>query len=175
MEKETHRTAGGDPREKAADVAKTAREQSRAVLGVARRSGYGLMDEQKGAFARYASDWAKAMHTAADSLNKEGNATAGDYAHWAADNLDRFSEKLASSSTEEMTRKVTDFARERPALFMGGAILAGIALSQLFKTSREPARHYPEPEGVETGAGKIYPRPEAEYGELETRKPGSPH
>ncbi|WP_303908451.1 hypothetical protein [Thiohalomonas denitrificans] len=182
MEK-THegKTAGESPRAAAEDVAEVAREQSRAVLDQARRSGFGIVDEQRRVFARYAEHWASAMHSAASHLEKEGDTSSSQYAHWAGDGLERFSHNLTSGDSQELIDRTTDFARTRPAVFMGGAVLAGIALSQMLKLSRPSAAERSAeataspPGEVQTEAGEIYPRAEAEYGELESRKPGAPH
>ncbi len=36
---------------------------------------------------------------------------------------------------DDFIKQANDFARNRPSLFMGSAVLAGIALAQLFKSS----------------------------------------
>ncbi|SCZ66646.1 hypothetical protein [Thiohalomonas denitrificans] len=175
------KTTGESPRAAAEEVAEVAREQSRAVLEQARRSGFGIVDEQRRVFARYAEHWASAMHSAASHLEREGDESSSHYAHWAGDGLERLSRNLSSGDSQELIDRTTDFARARPAIFMGGAVLAGIALSQVFKSARpsggerSSAVTASPPHGVQTGAGESYPRAEAEYGELETRKPGAPH
>ncbi len=144
------------------------------------------MDEQRRVFASYANRWASAMHSAASHLEKEGDASSSQYADWAGDGLDRFSKSVSSGSTDDFIKQANDFARNRPSLFMGSAVLAGIALAQLFKSSA-PEEELPSgsrsltpssrsgPTGVKVGESETYPRAEAEYGELETRKPGAPH
>ena len=178
MKGETQQGAPKTGRGAASEVREAAQEQSREFLGQAKESGRTLIEDQKGVLADHAGHWAAAMHAAAENLERDGEHTASRYADRASDGLQRLSRTLAEQSPDEFMHRTRDFARRQPALFVGGAILAGIAVSQLFR----PATAGGPSEGAEVETLPMEPAEpitepppiaEAEYGALESRKPGS--
>lgn len=181
----------GSAGEATREAAEQARQQSREIIGQARETGRSLFDRQKVDAVRRASHLARALHDTAHRLRDEGEPEVGNYADWAADGLERISSRIEHSDFDRMSHAFNDFVRRQPALFLGGAILAGIALSRVLASSGE--RRHGELSGSETrpsessGVGAeselepptmtesgLHARPEAEYGELESRKPGAP-
>ena len=49
--------------------------------------------------------------------------------------LEKATEALRSQRIEDVARSIGQFARERPVAFLGGAMLAGFALSRFLKSS----------------------------------------
>jgi hypothetical protein len=82
------------------------------------------------------SNIAAAMHRAADDIEAQ-LPTAAHYAHEAAASLEKATEALRSQRIEDMARSVGEFARQRPVAFLGGAMLAGFALSRFLKSSAD--------------------------------------
>lgn len=169
-------------RAEAEKTAEQLREQSSELGQQARQHGARLLQDQKRAAAGQMTAFARALHRAGDELDQEGYTGAGQYAHWSADRLDRFAHTLDEQEPRSILHRAEQFAREQPAIFIGGAVAAGLALAWALKPpgasaqAREPTgRTEPaEPPRHTSGEAHLTPRAEAEYGELATRKPGSP-
>lgn len=197
-------TDGSNPQERArAEAEKTAeqmRQQSSELAQQARQRGTRILQEQKHAAAGQINAFARALHRAGEELDQEGHSGAGQYAHWSADRLDHFAHTLDEQEPRSLFHRAEQFAREQPAMFIGGAMAAGIALAWALKppgtgvsaskltsghetggvtgghATEELSGRYAGGEAPRRTSGEAHltPRAEAEYGELETRKPGSP-
>lgn len=172
-------------REEAKRTAEQMRRQSSEFAEQARERGKRIIDEQKHAAAGQMTAFARALHRAADELDREGHASAGQYAHWSADKLDSFAHGLDEQESRSLFHWAEQFAREQPVMFIGGAVAAGLALAWALKPPgtgvsaekvKEATGRLGESEAPRRTSGEAHltPRAEAEYGELETRKPGSP-
>lgn len=150
-------------------VAQEARTQSEALLSQASERSRGFLESQKEQTATHFESIAKALHRTADQLDSEGETLMGHYAGQTAATLDRMAGDLKRNDVSSVLGKVENYAREQPALFVGGALAAGILLSRFIRSSGSAAmeERYAETHGY-------HARAQAEYGELETRKPGSP-
>ncbi|MEU2383720.1 hypothetical protein ABZ606_03545 [Streptomyces sp. NPDC012461] len=155
----------GQAKQAAGQVAGTAAEQARTVAGEARRqAGSAVRDlrgravEEADGQARRAAgtlrQWAGdlsdlADHARHDSAARGLAAEAADRSHRAADYLER-------QGVEGLVADLQGFARRRPGAFLGGALLAGLAVGRLAKASgsasRASAQSGPEPGPVGTGA-----------------------
>jgi ElaB/YqjD/DUF883 family membrane-anchored ribosome-binding protein len=93
-----------------------------------------MADEQKARGAERIGNIAQAVHMAADEIAKEV-PLAANYVHSAADKLGNASRTLRDSSVDDLLRMTTDFAEERPYVFLGGAVAAGFMLMRLLRSS----------------------------------------
>lgn len=141
---ETSATAG-QARQAAGQVAGTAAEQARTVVGEARQQAGTViedlrgraMDEADGQARRAAGtlrQWADdfsglAARAEHDSPARSLAARAGDKGQRAADYLER-------QGVEGIAADLQDFARRRPGVFLGGALLAGLAVGRLAKVTQ---------------------------------------
>ncbi len=75
------------------------------------------------------------MHTG-EQLRQSGQGVFGGYAETLADRVDNVAGYLRENDIDELTAQVEDFARKQPALFIGGAFIAGIALARFLKSSK---------------------------------------
>jgi hypothetical protein len=189
-----------DPRERGREEAERTAEQMRRqgseLTQQARERGGKIVEEQKHAAAGQLSAFARALHRAGDELGQDGHSSASQYAHWSAERLDNVAHNLDQQEPRALFERAERFAREQPAMFIGGAVAAGLALAWALKppgTGISPERMGGEHEGPgehgghehheqthghtqtrDTVEARLAARAEAEYGELETRKPGSP-
>lgn len=169
-------------RAEAEKTAEQMRQQSSELAQQARQRGTRLVEEQKHAAAGQLTAFARALHKAGDELDQEGHSGAGQYAHWSADRLDRFAHTLDEQEPGSLFHRAEQFARDQPAMFIGGAVAAGIALAWALKppgtgvSARELTGGHELGDAPRRTSGEAHltPRAEAEYGELATRKPGSP-
>jgi ABC-type transporter Mla subunit MlaD len=75
---------------------------------------------------------ARTVQGAADTLDAEAPQIA-DFARETAQTIERLSNDLRERSLGEIAASVSNFAREEPVAFFGGAVLAGFVLARLTK------------------------------------------
>jgi len=95
-------------------------------------------ERQKSLGAEQLGGVARAVHSAAREFESEMPGVAQSV-HNAAAKLEDASSSLREQSPEDIVGAIGRFARNQPAAFFGGAILAGFALSRFLKSSA--ARH----------------------------------
>ncbi|MFJ4618381.1 hypothetical protein [Streptomyces sp. NPDC088812] len=133
----------------ATQVAGTAAEQARTVVGEARQqAGTAIddlrsraMDEAEGQTRRAADalrQWAKDLSGLAD--NAEDDSPARSLAAQAAAKGQRAADYLEEQGLEGLVADVQRFARRRPGTFLGGALLAGLAVGRLAKAAGSASR-----------------------------------
>ncbi|MET9395339.1 hypothetical protein ABZY20_33825 [Streptomyces sp. NPDC006624] len=140
---ETSATAG-QARQAAGQVKSTAVQEAKAVAGEARQqAGSALeelrsraMEEAEGQTRRAAEvlrQWAQDMAGLADNAPEDSPARSlvtqvADRGHRAADYVDK-------QGVEGIVSELQSFARRRPGVFLGGALLAGLAVGRLGKAA----------------------------------------
>lgn len=83
---------------------------------------------------------ADALHQAAHRLDEGGSGLAARYAERAADEVDRFADRLKDASVQDMLHEAERFARRRPEVFVGLAAAAGFLAVRFLKSSGPRAR-----------------------------------
>jgi len=81
----------------------------------------------------------------ADALRQTGDKLRGDnaggavegYISSAANQVDRFSSYVRSTSVRDMVNNVERFARRQPTLFVGGAFMLGLIGARFLKSSAD--------------------------------------
>ncbi len=63
------------------------------------------------------------------------NETLASWVNAASDQLRHMADRLRDRPAAELAEDLTQFARERPALFLGGAFLLGLGVARLLKSS----------------------------------------
>ncbi|MFF5160086.1 hypothetical protein ACFY3N_28350 [Streptomyces sp. NPDC000348] len=144
---ETSATAG-QARQAAGQVAGTAAEQARTVVGEARQQAGTVIEDLRGraideadgqtkraagTLRQWANDFSDlAARAEGDSPARSLAARAGDKGQRAADYLER-------QGVEGLVADLQGFARRRPGAFLGGALLAGLAVGRLAKVTKTAA------------------------------------
>ena len=130
------------------------RQQVRQIAQETQRTASDLVGQVQGQVTTRLTDQKKvaseALHQVADVVKQAGESfreqerqTFGQYADTAADALNDFSEYLQKSDLQTLTRDVESVARQRPALFVGGALVLGLfsgAVPPQFGKWRRPPR-----------------------------------
>ncbi|MDO0924322.1 hypothetical protein QQY24_02435 [Streptomyces sp. TG1A-8] len=156
-------TTAGQAKQAANQVAGTAAEQARTVVGEARQQAGTVIDELRGRVmdeaegqARRASgalrQWSQDMTDLAD--NAPGDSSARNLAAQAADRGHRAADYLERQGVDGVVSDIRDFARRRPGAFLGGALLAGVAVGRLAKAAGR-AKQSSEPERRTAGGGRF--------------------
>lgn len=97
-------------------------------------------EAQKGtqAGAKTLGDFANAVRRAGDELSQSDQSPASRLVKQAADGLESLSRNLADKEPGDLLNAVRDFGRRNPAAFIGGAVLAGLALGRFARAAEKP-------------------------------------
>jgi hypothetical protein len=106
-----------------AEAAETAKVHARRIA-----------HRQKDAGADRLRDVAGAVHGAARTL-EAGMPQVASYVYGAAAQLEDAAKTLRHQSVDDLIEGIGGFARAQPAIFFGGAMLAGFALTRFLKSS----------------------------------------
>jgi hypothetical protein len=105
-----------------------------SLLGGVKQRVTSRLDEQKNRAADGLGGIADVIKNAGNELGIE-NETIASYVDAASDQMRRFADQIREKGVTEMMDDVNQFARRRPALFIGGAFLVGIGLARFLKSS----------------------------------------
>ena len=78
-----------------------------------------------------------AIRTLGRQLREQGQAPVAQYADQAAGQVERASAYLRGKDLERLIGDVEQFARQRPAVFVGGAVALGLVASRFLKSSTQ--------------------------------------
>ena len=98
-------------------------------------------ESAKQGLAAQVGESAAALDAAAEKFGEQ--SVQGDLFRGAARGLDALSQALQGNSMSGLASDITDFGRRNPAVFLGGAALAGFALARFAQASA--ADPTPEP------------------------------
>ena len=131
-------------KEQAASVASTAGEQVRAVAGDAKHQARQLVDNGRQQLRDQAGEQTKraasSLRDLGDQLQKmvsgQGPAEgpAADLARQAAQSVQQFADSLENRRPEDLLHEVKRFARQRPGVFVLGALGAGFVAGRVLRT-----------------------------------------
>jgi ABC-type transporter Mla subunit MlaD len=97
-----------------------------------------IAHQQKDVGADKLGEVAGAVHGAARTL-ESGMPQVANYVHEAASQLEDVAKTLRHRSVDDLIEEIGSFARAQPAIFFGGAMLAGFALTRFLKSSGQRA------------------------------------
>ncbi len=106
------------------------------LLGDIKQNVTSRVDEQKNRAADGLGGIANVFRSASNELRNE-NEVVAQYVDMASDQLRRFADQIRQKGVSDMLDDVHNFARRRPALFIGGAFLVGLGIARLLKSSAE--------------------------------------
>jgi hypothetical protein len=95
-----------------------------------------IAQQQKQAGADQIEQMAKAVHGAADQLAPQMPDAAG-FVHAAASHLERGAGALRERSVSDLLAGFNELGRREPLTLLGGALLAGFAISRFLKSSAD--------------------------------------
>ena len=106
------------------------------IIGGIKQNVTSRVDEQKNRAADGLGGIANVIRHSANELRTENEALAS-YVDQASDQLRRFADQIRQKGVADMLDDVHAFARRRPAVFIGGAFLVGLAVARFLKSSAE--------------------------------------
>jgi hypothetical protein len=111
--------------------------QDETVSQFKEQVGEAVAESQEVAVSGF-SDLAAAAKQAADDLEQREQPQIANIIRGIASGLDEISRSVARRNLGEMVSDVQRFARDRPMLFVGGAVIAGLAISRFAKSAAAP-------------------------------------
>jgi hypothetical protein len=127
--------------DKAGQVAEQAKDALGDTVSKVRDQAISQVDAQKSRATDTVNSVAQAVHQTAEQLRQQDQGAIAGYADKAADQIERFSTYLNNRDFNDMAIEVQRFARRQPAIFLGGALLAGMLAARFLKSSA------PQPQG----------------------------
>lgn len=163
------------PAEKAADEAKSLRDDARAkaaeMRDTASRAARDTANEAKAGVAKEISNMGSALRRASEEL-RDGSPQERTFGYMASTLAD-LSDTVRDKDLGEMVDDLSRFARRNPVAFLGGAALLGFAGVRMAKAS---ARRDNTPENWEsTYPDHIATEPKAGRSAAEARSAAAPH
>lgn len=128
----------------ASKAAETLKREGADLLDTAKQRAEGMAQEGVQAGAEQARGIARAIHRAAEELDKDSPAL-GRTVHEAAGAVENMARALRERGPGDLLRSAEDFARRQPLAFFSAAALAGFALTRFARAS---AAHHHDEHGV---------------------------
>jgi hypothetical protein len=126
-------------------IREQAGEQVSALTGALRDRGQSLLAEQKSLASAELAHLGAAVRSAADRLHNQRSEMLAKYVDTAAHGLDGVARYVEEVDLNDLGREIGRVARQRPALVVGGAFLAGLAIARFIKAGQavqgEPQQH----------------------------------
>jgi hypothetical protein len=116
-------------------AAESAKEQVSQYAAEAKEQVSRYADDQKQAVTQHLDDFAKAVREASDTLSKNDQTMASQVVRQAASGLESLSRSVSGANLQDLVNSVRDFGRANPIAFIGGAMLAGLALGRFARAS----------------------------------------
>lgn len=96
-------------------------------------------EQGKGRVEETLADVAGATESAADDLEQRGEAQLANLARQAASQFTSLADSLQNRNADELLGDAQRLAQTNPAMFLGGSVGVGFALSRLFRSGGEGA------------------------------------
>ena len=120
-------------------VAQQARQQANQLANRGSEQAKSQLATQKDQAVERLSPIKSALQESAHQLRNQGQDSVAQYADRAAEQVERFSGYLRENDADQLLEEARNFARSRPALFLGGAAALGFLGTRFLKSSSEEA------------------------------------
>jgi hypothetical protein len=116
-------------------VTQQAQQTAQGAIGQASQQTKSMAQDQKQKASESLTSVAQALHSTSQQLQDQGQGPAGQAIDMAAQRLESVAGYLQSRNVTQLVGEVEGFARQQPAVFLGGAFVLGVALSRFLKSS----------------------------------------
>jgi len=123
---------GGQP---GTPILQQTQQKAGEVIDQARTQVTEQLESQKQRLTGAISGLAQAIRQTGDQLQQQNQAPFGQYAHSAADAVERLSGYLSERDVPQMIGGVENYARYRPVMFLGSAFALGLIAARFLKSS----------------------------------------
>ncbi len=121
------------------EMAGDAKRSASNMIDQAKERASTMAQEQKQSAAQRIGRCGSALRDSARSVEQEDPNIAY-FANSAAERIERVADYLRSTDLDGLRHDAEDLARRRPALFMGGMLVAGLIVGSIIKASASAAR-----------------------------------
>jgi hypothetical protein len=129
---EQTKSAAGTAVDQTKAVADDAKRQARRLGQEARAQLRGQVEDQSARVARGLEDVGRQLATMADKTD-DPDGTVSSYTRQAGEGVQRLAARLDDGGLDQMLDEMKRFARNRPGLFLLGALGAGFVVGRLLK------------------------------------------
>jgi len=146
-------------RQSAQRIGEEAQREVKGVTSDLQAQAQRMLSDQKEMARGSLSDMVSAIRSAADDLEQHQQSQFANVARSLAGGLEDFSQSIGRRNFQDMLSDAQRFARDHPAAFFGGAVLAGLAVARFAKSSSEhqhPSRAAQQPERQTTETTSPY-------------------
>lgn len=128
------KAAADQAKEQVSQATDQVKEQAGKVTDKAKEQATTRAEEQKERAAQGLFGFADTLNQVSGSMRDQNPAMAN-FADTAATRLEDFATSIRDKDVNELMSDVEDMARRQPALFIGGAFLAGVVAARFLKSS----------------------------------------
>lgn len=134
-DRERDRTSTNEGSQGSQGVAQQGQQKASEAAEQGRQKAEGQIAVQKERAADQLEGVSRALRHTGGQLREQDQASFGNYAEQAAGQTDRLSRFLHDKEAEQLVGEVEDFARNKPAVFLGGAFALGALAARFVKSS----------------------------------------
>jgi hypothetical protein len=124
-------------RDQATDLGRKATEGARQLANSAQSTARDRLERGKSDAAVTLSSVASTLLSSGAKLRDGDEPMAGEYVERAARRIEQVANYVRDAEVREMVAEVEDFAKRRPAVFIGSAFALGLLAARFLKSSRE--------------------------------------
>ncbi len=117
------------------EAARRAKAQARSLGEEAKERAARYAEGGKEAVTEHLDAFAQAIRKAGEELSERDQTMAAQVVRQAARGLEGLSRSVSGTTLEDVIDSVRRFGRSHPAAFIGGAVLAGLALGRFVRSS----------------------------------------
>lgn len=124
-----------EAKNRAGDVRDQVKAQAQNARHRAQEEAQKGFEQGKGRVASQVSSVAQAFRKTGEQLRDEDQGDLAGYTERIADQVDKVSGYLEGKELRDMLQDAETFARQRPGLFVGGALVVGIFAARFLRSS----------------------------------------
>ncbi len=142
MAEQDQAAQGGNGHHSPGEAARSAARRLRAdgvdLYESAKSAVVDSAEERKAEAGTYFRDVAGALEAGAETLDGRGRERTASWANWLADEVSHLGESMSGRGIDELWDEAEAFARRRPAVVAGAALLVGFGLVRFLMSTAEP-------------------------------------
>ncbi|HEY2051503.1 MAG TPA: hypothetical protein VGH03_19360 [Caulobacteraceae bacterium] len=128
-------SVSGSAKDMASSAMDTVTRDAMAMASTAQEKAARALEHRKQAVGGTMEDFASAIRKAGEDLSESDQTMAARVVRQAADGLEHLSHSLADRRPHEILDAARDFGRRNPFAFAAGAVLLGVALGRLARST----------------------------------------
>ncbi|MCW2770037.1 MAG: hypothetical protein JWR27_1470 [Aeromicrobium sp.] len=164
--KSTAQDAASSAADHGADVASTAKDEARQVASEAKDKATDLLADAKAQIDEQSRTQLQGLSSKLGELSKEldgmveGSSQQGamtDLARQLSQRTNALGQRLANRDPQDVLEDVRSFARQRPGVFIGGALVAGLVAGRLARGAKKAQSSDTQSSGTSSSQGTTAP------------------